>query len=80
MSNDKPVSKFRFGSISAAIWENETVGDDGEPKTWATVTLQRVYKDKDGNFQNTDSLRLQDIPKAVAVLQAAYTQIGLKHE
>ena len=36
------------------------------------VTLQRVYKDKDGNFQHTTSFKANDIPKAVLALSKAY--------
>ena len=36
------------------------------------VSLQRSYKDKDGDFQNASSFRANNIPKAVLALNKAY--------
>lgn len=37
-----------------------------------SVSLQRAYKDKNGNFQHTTSFKDNDIPKAVLALWKAY--------
>jgi len=75
MNNNKPVKQFRAGGVSAAVWSNPSVGEDGVERQFMTVTLDRRYKDKDGNWQSSDSLRANDIPKAVLVLKKAYDYV-----
>ena len=43
-----------------------------------TVQLQRVYKDKNDEWQNTGTLRVNDLPKAALVLQKSYEFLVLK--
>ena len=42
------------------------------------MNLQRRYADKDGVWKSTDSLRVNDLPKAVLVLQKAYEYLVLR--
>ena len=66
-----PEITFRHGLCSASIFEQEF--ERGEEKfTVRTVSFQRSYLDKDGNWQTTNSLKVNDIPKAVLVLNKAY--------
>ena len=67
----QPEITFRHGLCSASIYENE-FNRDGEKLTVRTVSFQRSYLDKDGNWQRTNSLKVNDIPKAVLVLNKAY--------
>ena len=67
----QPEITFRHGLCSASIYEQEF--ERGEEKfTVRSVTFQRSYLDKDGNWQTTNSLKVNDIPKAVLVLNKAY--------
>jgi len=66
-NKNRPVKKFKAGGVSAAVW----VSKRGNMKI-QSVTVDRSYKDKDGEFKNTNSLKLNDIPKAVSVLVKAY--------
>lgn len=68
-----PVKKFRAGAVSATIWTN-TSKEGGE---YNTVSFERGYKDKDGAWKSTSSLRLNDLPKAALVLTKAYEYIAL---
>ncbi len=70
MTNNQPAMKFSTGAISATVWKNQGVGKDG-PTEFATVTLERRYN-KDGQWQSTSSLRVNDLPKASLVLQKAF--------
>lgn len=71
MANSQPEITFRHGCCSASVFENEY--ERGDRKfTVRTVAFQRRYQDKDGNWQTTNSLKVNDIPKAVLVLQKAY--------
>ena len=67
----QPEITFRHGLCSASIWEQEF--ERGEEKfTVRSVSFQRSYLDKEGNWQTTNSLKVNDIPKAVLVLNKAY--------
>src|SRR3990167_3948729 len=78
-SGNLPEKKFSAGAICATIWKNngtsKTTGDSVE---YRTIQLDRRYKDKEGNWQSTASLRLNDLPKASLVLQKAYEYLVLK--
>jgi len=66
--NKKPELKYRIGNISAAVWKNE--GEkNGEKFETFSITLQRGYKDGKGEWQNTNSLQMNDIQKVISLLQ-----------
>ncbi|MXZ00021.1 hypothetical protein F4Y93_04995 [Candidatus Poribacteria bacterium] len=67
----QPEITFRHGLCSASIFEQE-FERGGEKLTVRTVSFQRSYLDKEGNWQQTNSLNVNDIPKAVLVLNKAY--------
>ena len=67
----QPEITFRHGLCSASIFEQDF--ERGEEKfTVRTVSFQRSYLDKEGNWQTTNSLKVNDIPKAILVLQKSY--------
>lgn len=66
-----PEITFRHGLCSASIFEQD-FERDGEKLTVRTVSFQRSYLDRDGNWQQTNSLKANDIPKALIVLNRAY--------
>ncbi|HLD89058.1 MAG TPA: hypothetical protein VI894_02525 [Candidatus Nanoarchaeia archaeon] len=73
-----PEKKFRAGPISATIWKNFQANNEG---SYFNITLERSYKDKQGIWQHTNSLRLNDLPKAMLLAQKAYEYIVFKeHE
>ena len=74
-----PEKKFRAGAISAAVWVNTTL-KDGQEVVFKTISLERGYKDKEGNWQNTQVLRTSDLPKVNVVLQKAYEYLVLKDQ
>jgi len=79
VEGNKPEKKFSTGAISATIWKNAgTDKKSGEPTEFRSVNLDRRYTDKEGNWQSTNSLRLNDIPKASLVLNKAYEYLILK--
>ena len=65
--NSKPVQKIKQGPISAVIWRNV----DKEGKPYPTVSLERIYKDTEGNWKNCHSLRQTDLANASFVLHEA---------
>ncbi|MAE43179.1 hypothetical protein CMO93_05385 [Candidatus Woesearchaeota archaeon] len=73
-----PEKKFSTGVLSATVWENQGKSKTGEEVSFKTVTFQRRYQDKEGNWQTTNNLRLNDLPRASLVLQKAYEYLVMK--
>lgn len=77
---NRPEKKIRAGPISATIWKNNLNSKDGQSFEVRSVSIERGYKDKDGIWKNTSSLRLNDLPRARLVLEEAYRYLVLKGE
>ena len=77
METNQPEKKFSTGAISATIWKNTGVGKDGQPFETRTISLQRRYKDKTGQWQTTNSLRVNDLPKVELVVKEAFRYLVL---
>ena len=75
-----PLKKIRVGAVSATIWENQSINEQGQPVSYKSVSFERSYKDAKGNWQNTNALRMGDLPKAVLVLQKAYEFLAFSRE
>ena len=80
LTKNMPEKKFRASPISATIWSNEAKASDGQINVFRTITLERTYKDKEGKWKKTHSLRTNDLPKAILVLNKAYEFISIKEE
>ncbi len=78
MSN-KPERVFQHGGVKAAIFANEHE-KDGQNFTKNRISVQKVYRDKEGMFKTTTSLDVNDLPKAVLVLQKAFDYLTVRHE
>jgi len=76
----QPEKKIRAGAISATIWNNEAVNPKGELNFYSTISIERSYKDKEGKWQYTNSMRLSDLPKAALVLNKAYEYLIFKEK
>lgn len=78
LGKNKPEKKFRASPITATVWTNEGKSSDGQPRMYRTISLERSYRDKEGAWQTTNSLRVNDLPKAVLVLNKAFEFVTLK--
>ncbi len=76
-ARNAPEKKFVSGPVSAAIWQNQAAGKNGVVN-FRTVSFQRVYKDKNGKWQNSNTLRVNDLPRAMLVLQKAYEYLAIR--
>ncbi len=74
----KPETKFRAGALSATIWKNAGKNKEGQDTSYFSVSIDRNYTDKAGVWKSTNSLRVNDLPKAALVLKKAYEYIVLK--
>ena len=79
-SGNLPEKKFRAGAISATVWLNKGQNVNGEESEYKTISIERSYTDKEGKWQSTNSLRVNDLPKATVVLQKAYEHIVFKEQ
>jgi len=66
-----PEKRFPIGNCSASVFVNKTVKDGTEIEI-KSVTLQKCYKDKDGQWQNSTSFGRNDLPKIILAAQKAY--------
>lgn len=76
VEKNKPEKKFRAGAISATVWKN-IQEKDGVEFEFFSVSLERGYKDKAGQWKTTASMRVMDLPKASLVLNEAYRYVVL---
>ena len=76
--DNKPIKKFQAGGVSVALWLNEVKLANGKQMANLSVTLDRRYKDHDGNWKSAPSFKLNDVPKAILVLQKTYEYMATK--
>ena len=69
----QPIKKFQIGAVNASVWKNKSK----EGTEFLSVSLQKRYKDEQGQWQSSSSYKPSDLPKAVLVLQKAYEFVAL---
>lgn len=67
----RPEKVFKMGAVRASVFVN-MIERDGRPVELRKVVLEVRYRDKNGQWQGTNSLSINDLPKAVSALQQAY--------
>ena len=67
----KPETVFKVGAVRASIFRN-VIKKNGKSISLPKVVIEVRYKDKDGQWKGTNSLSLNDLPKAILALQKAY--------
>ena len=67
----QPEIVFRHGGCSASIFVNEYQRGEASFKI-RTVVFQRRYRDQNGDWQVSSSLGVNDIPKAILVLNKSF--------
>ena len=72
MTGQRPVAKFTAGQTSAAIWENEIQTKNSGTATILKATVQRRYRDKDGQWKSSGSFSRNEIPLAIYCLQKSF--------
>jgi uncharacterized protein (DUF736 family) len=71
----EPVKKIKIGGIEVAVWENTSK----EGNKFFTTTMERSYKVGE-EWKKTNSLRDNDLPKAILALNKAYEFVAIKNE
>ena len=70
----QPIAKFKVGQIAAALWENDVVVN-GKQVTMQKASVERRYKDRDGNWKSSGSFSRNEIPLAIYCLQKCFERI-----
>ena len=78
VSGNIPEKKFSTGGLTATVWENQGKSKEVLDVSFRPVSFQRRYMDKEGEWQSTNTLRVNDLPKASLVLQKAYEYLVIK--
>jgi hypothetical protein len=67
----KPETVFKVGAVRAAVFRN-IIEKDGKSIPLPKVIIEVRYKDKTGQWQGTNSLSINDLPKAILAIQKAF--------
>jgi len=67
-----PLAKFKAGAISCALWESEA-NVNGQMKTMLKATVERRYKDANGQWKSSNSFGRNEIPLVQWCLDQAFT-------
>jgi len=78
-NENKPEKTIRAGAIKATVWQNISE-KDGKQTSYPTISIERNYKDKEGNWQTTHSFRPADLPKLALATQKAFEYITFRAE
>ena len=70
----QPKAKFRAGSISCAIWENEAMVA-GRKTVMLKASVERRFKDATGTWKSSNSFSRNEIPLAIYCLERAFDKI-----
>ena len=70
----KPEKVFKVGPVRASIFRNP-VQQNGKTFMLPKAVIEVRYKDKSGQWKGTNSLSLNDLPKAMLALQSAYAYL-----
>ena len=68
---NKPETVFKIGAVRASVFQN-TIQKNGQSIKLPKVVIEVRYKDKTGQWQGTNTLSINDIPKAILALQKAF--------
>jgi hypothetical protein len=77
--SQKPETVFKVGAVRASIFRN-TIIRDGREVPLPKVVLEVRYKDKAGEWKGTNSLSMNEVPKAILALQKAYDHMTARRE
>lgn len=76
----QPLAKFRAShGVSAAIWENNAKVN-GKITTMLKATVERRYKDSNGDWKSSGSFGKNEIPMAILVLCQAFFKIASEEQ
>ena len=75
--NNQPAKEFRAGAISASVWRNEDPQQNGKSRIRHSVKIQKRFRNKEGDWQNSDYFFPEDLPKVELLVRKAYEFVTL---
>jgi hypothetical protein len=69
-----PLAKYKAGPVSSALWQDIVQMPRGAVKI-LKATVQRRYKDKNGEWRSSGSFNRNEIPLAIHCLQKVFEKI-----
>lgn len=79
-SKKGPEKVIRVGLISASIWKNRGKSREGKEMDFYSTSLQRRYRDENGEWKTAASFGVMDLPRAVLTLQKAFEYLIMKEK
>ncbi|MGR3804845.1 hypothetical protein [Marinibacterium profundimaris] len=74
--SNKPIETLRDSRLKASIWENAS-----EKGPYYTVSLAKIYEDKDGHLQETQSFSASELLRVAELAREAHGVVrDLKRE
>lgn len=70
----QPIHKVKAGQVSSAVWPNEATVN-GKKMTMLKATVERRYRDSEGNWKSSGSFGRNEIPLAIYCMQKALEYI-----
>ena len=70
---DQPDREIKFGSVKLVVWENES-SDGGR---FHTFQFSRNYQDSSGDWKETGSMRVRDLPHIISCVRRAIQIYGV---
>jgi hypothetical protein len=67
----KPRESLRDGGLQVAIWDN---AKDGVARD--NITIQKTYKNKDGEWKESKSFNKGEVEKLIGLLQQAVAKMN----
>jgi hypothetical protein len=67
----QPEKVFKIGAVRASVFRN-IIMKAGQSIQLPKVVVEVRYKDKNGQWQGTNSLSVNELPKAILALQKAF--------
>lgn len=76
-SKPKPVAGFAANSdrttrVEVAVWARQVKSSDGEEYTQYSLSLNRSWRDKEGNWIESGYYRAHDVPVLLYLIQQAH--------
>jgi len=71
--NNMPIQKYRSNGITVSVWQNE-----GSKGVFHTFSIQRAYKDSEGNWKRTTVFRASDLPVLAELVREAFSDFAVK--
>ena len=74
--SNKPYMKFKVGGLNATVWRNKSE----KGNAYYSINLTCSYKDKDGEWQEGDSLAVAHLPVAARLCNKIFDALTAQVE